>query len=182
MSSAAKSGKTVSIRHVAADEGRSSPNDFRGRGISWSIICPALCTVVGLIIAFYYTGNFLFALVSATILRAIGLCAVMVPALFDKNGFRLERRRTFALLCLLSLISVIVAWVLWHRGAPKWPQVLITISDVFLAVAGAQQAISSAHEPTIMHQDQIVTDERLADLEAQHTYLSREGSESRLRS
>jgi hypothetical protein len=176
MSSAARSGKTVSTRHFATDEGRSSPNDFRGRGIAWAIMSPALCTVIGLTFAYYYTGNFLFALASATILRAISLCAVMVPALLSKKGFSLKRRRTFTFLCLLSFISVIVAWALWHEGTPKWPQVLITISDVFLAVAGAQLAISSAHEFARMDQYGVIMDERLADLEAQHTRLSREGS------
>ncbi|CZR56519.1 uncharacterized protein PAC_06408 [Phialocephala subalpina] len=181
MSSATRSRKTVSTRHFAVDEGHSSPNDFHGRGITWAIMSPALCTVIGLTFAYYYTGNFLFALVSATILRAISLCAAMVPALLSKDGFRLERRRTFTFLCILSLISVLVAWALWHKGAPRWPQVLITISDVFLAVAGAQLAISSAHEFARMHQDGVFGDEhRLADLEAQHTRFSREGSGSHL--
>jgi Na+/proline symporter len=141
MSSATPSGKPRSFHHAAAD--------FRGRGISWSIICLALCTVVGLTIAYYFTDNFVFALISATILRAVGLCAIMVPALFRGKTFRLERRRTFALLCLLSLISVVVAWVLWHTHPPNWPRVLLTVSDIFSVVAGVQLAISDAYEHTL---------------------------------
>jgi hypothetical protein len=176
MSSAAPSGKTMSLRHAATDELRSSQSDFRGRGTAWAIICIALCAVTGFTFAYFYTAHFewqasyVWALVSASILRAVGLCAVMVPALFRRTGFRLERRRTFVFLCLLSLMSVVAAWVLWHFRSPKWPQVLLTVSDVFSAIAGAQLLISSAYELTAMPYDSIDMDARWAELEAQNTH------------
>jgi hypothetical protein len=152
------------------------PERFRGRGTAWAIICIALCAVTGFTFAYFYTAHFewqassVWALVSASILRAVGLCAVMVPALFRRTGFRLERRRTFVFLCLLSLISVVAAWVLWHFRSPKWPQVLLTVSDVFSAIAGAQLVISSAYELTAMPYDSIDMDARWAELEAQNTH------------
>ena len=171
MSSATATGKTISSRYTTVDEVRSSQSDFRGRGTSWATICIALCAVTGSTFAYFYSAHFewqaasAWALVSATILRALNLCAVMVPALFRRTGFHSERRRTFIFICLLSLISVIAAWILWHLRSPKWPQVLLTVSDVFSAIATAQLVISGAYE-SITRRDDIGLELRGSDLEA----------------
>ncbi|KAE9370741.1 hypothetical protein N431DRAFT_442540 [Stipitochalara longipes BDJ] len=171
MSSGIATGKTISSRHTAADGIHSSQNDFRGRGTSWATICIALCAVTGFTFAYFYSAEFkwqaafVWALISATILRTVGLCAVMVPALFHRTGFRSERRRTFIFICLLSLVSVIAAWILWRLRSPKWPQVLLIVSDVFSAIAGAQLVISGAYEDTA-HHDDIGLERRPTDLEA----------------
>lgn len=180
--SATGDGIIAASLHPTVDESRTistavedpkSRNDFYGHGSLWALMSLALCFAIGFLIAYCSTGKLVFELIANTILQVSSLVVCFVPAVFLKGNVHIDGRITFVLLCLVSLVSVVIAWALWFAHIPNWPQALLSISNVFLTMAVVQLLVSRGNKGSPPRSDaigmQVLAPSPVRDSEAQRS-------------